>query len=79
MSSDGGQGVETAAMGTPQKEEGDPWETGRPEWQARARGLARQWHAGLTLDYDGIDIGRLVEYPMMDMIAREFDAAERTE
>ena len=64
-------------MGAPEETK-DPWEEGKPTWQERARQLARQWHAGLTLDYDGVDIGRLTEYPLMYMIAREFDAAERT-
>jgi len=63
-------------MGTPQEAQ-DPLQEGQPSWQERTRELARHWAGGLSLEYEGVSIPKAVEYTVMDMLNREFDASER--
>lgn len=42
-------------------------------WQAQARELAQQWAAGLKLEFLGVDVVKLLEYPMLDALNRRYE------
>jgi len=61
----------------PQEEKGDPLEEGQAPWQEEVWRLAKYWAGERGIVNMGIDLVKVMEYPLLDNLNRIMDEVGR--